>query len=107
MPLPNYDELSVGALAHQVRQLEPAEVERLLDYEHEHANRAVVVDVLTRRLNELRAGARPSGGGRDLRSRPPGPHGGSPVTPSTSASPRYPPPHGVPNQPGHPKGNRP
>jgi hypothetical protein len=37
----------------------------------------------------------------------PPPQGTSPVTPDTAAPPIHPPPHGTPQQPGRPKGDRP
>lgn len=62
LPLPEYDRLSFGSLAHRVRMLNTAEVQSLVDYEAEHADRPAVLELLHSRLEELRRGAAPSGG---------------------------------------------
>ena len=107
LPLPDYDGLSVGELEHRIRSLSAGELETLVRYERAHAARVPVMELLAGRLGQLDAGATPSPGGR-----PPtagdgerGRHG-SPVTPRTSAEPVHPPPHGSPDQPAQPKGNR-
>ncbi|MFC8917936.1 hypothetical protein ACGF5F_30220 [Streptomyces sp. NPDC047821] len=108
LPLPDYDELSVGTLEHRVRSLGVPELDQLLHYEHEHADRPMVVQVLTARKRQLDAGA-PLSGGNPAAFKPEAAghgHGGSPVSPATSPEPMSPPPHGTPDQPGKPKGNR-
>ncbi|QGV81931.1 hypothetical protein [Streptomyces ficellus] len=108
LPLPDYDELPVGTLEHRIRSLGVPELDQLLHYEHEHADRAMVVQVLTARKRQLDAGA-PLSGGNPAAAKPekaaPG-RGGSPVSPATSQEPMSPPPHGTPAQQGKPKGDR-
>ncbi|OII69780.1 MULTISPECIES: hypothetical protein [unclassified Streptomyces] len=108
LPLPDYDQLPAGSLEHRIRSLRPDEVARLLKYEHEHADRPPVVQLLASRKRQLEEGAQPSGGDpgayrpeQSQRGR-----GGSPVSPATSPEPSSPPPHGTPDQRGKPKGNR-
>lgn len=107
LPLADYDQLPVASLGHRVRALSEPQLERLLSYEHEHADRPAVVQLLTARIGQLEAGGRPSsgGGGRGA-DRPAPPQGRSRVTPATSPQPIHPPPHGTPDQPGQPKANR-
>ena len=45
-PLPDYDSLSVGDIAHRARSLDAAGLERLIQYEHEHAARTPVLELL-------------------------------------------------------------
>ncbi|MDT3396850.1 hypothetical protein RKE29_09370 [Streptomyces sp. B1866] len=109
LPLPDYDHLPTGSLEHRIRSLAAGELEELLRYEREHADRRPVTELLTTRLGQLASGGRPSGGGRGgFRPEQPGPpRGGSPVSPDTSPEPISPPPHGTPDQRGKPKADRP
>lgn len=108
LPLADYDQLAVGTLEHRIRSLSEPDLERLLSYEHEHADRPAVVRLLTTRIGQLEAGATPSPGGAAHTVDEPRPgHGGSRVSPVTSPQPIHPPPHGTPDQPGQPKANRP
>ncbi|MFD8551856.1 hypothetical protein ACFV08_09685 [Streptomyces fradiae] len=43
LPLPDFDELPFGALESRIRSLRPDELDRLLEYEEEHAGRPRVV----------------------------------------------------------------
>ncbi|GAA4930000.1 hypothetical protein ACFPM3_24405 [Streptomyces coeruleoprunus] len=108
LPLPDFDQLPVGTLEHRIRSLGADDVDRLLRYEHEHADRANVVQILESRKRRLDEGATPSGGDpRGFRPEQPGPaRGGSHVSPATSPEPSSPPPHGTPDQRGKPKGDR-
>ncbi|MHA4819589.1 hypothetical protein ACXZ65_35135 [Streptomyces aculeolatus] len=107
LPLPDYDGLQPGDLEDRVRTLSRQELEQLLTYEREHADRRQVVELLRFRLRQVEAGARPASGGLGGASVAPPPQGTSPVTPDTAAPPIHPPPHGTPQQPGRPKGDRP
>jgi len=93
LPLPDYDHLSIPTLVHRIRSLEEPDVEALLRHERAHGDRLPVVEVLHDRLDQLRAGAEPSGG--DARGytpeRPEMTPGGSKVTPETSPRPDIPP----------------
>ncbi|WP_125777092.1 hypothetical protein [Antribacter gilvus] len=95
LPLPDYDHLNVGTLAHRVRALDAPALEKILEYERTHGDRMPVVTVLEQRLSELREGAEPSGGD-PVGPTPEGMPGGSPVSPETQGPPVVPPPHGVP-----------
>ncbi|MFF4211493.1 hypothetical protein ACFYZE_19475 [Streptomyces sp. NPDC001796] len=107
LPLPDYDELPLGSLESRIRALNADEVEQLLAYEREHAGRVPVTELLTARLEQLRAGAEPtSGDTAGLRPEAGRSSGGSPVSPATSPEPMSPPPHGTPDQRGKPKGDR-
>ncbi|MER7082701.1 hypothetical protein SAMN02982929_01782 [Saccharopolyspora kobensis] len=108
LPIIDYDNIPVGSLQHRIRSLPADEIKLLLDHERTHNNRAQVCEILQNRLNELRAGARPSGGSQDdepLEAEDTA--GGSPVDPSGSPEPMHPPRHGMAGQPGKPKGDRP
>ncbi|MBY6706841.1 hypothetical protein HQ308_08495 [Rhodococcus sp. BP-241] len=61
-PLPDYDQLTVGTIQHRCRSLDQDQMERLIAHERDAANRPQVLQILTARLGELRAGAEPSGG---------------------------------------------
>ncbi|MGW0335751.1 hypothetical protein ACWD0J_28460 [Streptomyces sp. NPDC003011] len=107
LPLPDYDHLPIGGLESRVRSLTAPEVEELLAYERTHADRLPVTELLTARLKQLEAGAEPTSGDPGaLRPEQSEGHGGSPVSPATSPQPFSPPPHGTPDQPGKPKGDR-
>jgi hypothetical protein len=107
LPLPDYDHLPVSAVAQRIRSLPADDLIALLQYEGAHAARPAVLEIMRARLEELRAGAQPSGGtGQDGPDRP-APASATPaVRPETTAPPASPPPHGVPSQPARPKGNR-
>ncbi|MET9290738.1 hypothetical protein [Streptomyces sp. NPDC003077] len=107
LPLADFDELPVGELEHRIRSLTSGELEELLRHERAHADRAAVVQLLTARLGQLERGGTPSPGGSEPRPAGSQPsRSSSPVSPSTSAEPIHPPPHGHPGQPGKPKGNQ-
>lgn len=108
LPLANYDQLPVGTVEHRIRSLDADELETLLAYEHEHADRAPVTRVLDVRLAQVRSGSEPSpGGDASAPERPAPAGGGSKVSPASSPEPMGPPPHGTPAQPARPKANRP
>jgi hypothetical protein len=107
LPLPDYDQLPLGALESRVRSLSAEEVEELLAHERTHADRLPVTQVLTARLEQLQSGGRPTQGDpAGLRPERAQSQAGSPVTPATSPEPFGPPPHGTPDQRGKPKGDR-
>lgn len=106
LPLPDYDHLPVGTLRHRIRSLSAAELDELLAFEREHANRAPVTTILTARLGELAEGATPSGGDQSRRPETVAGPGPESERPPPVAAPVHPPPHGEPAQPAKPKGNR-
>ena len=75
LPIPDYDHLPENGLANRIRTLNADEIDVLLDYEREHANRLPVVMAMEQRRDALRAGeAEPTSGD---------PAGEQPETPST------------------------
>jgi hypothetical protein len=107
LPLPDYDHLPVGSLISRIRTLDADGLQTLLTYEQSHANRVQVVQAMTHRLDELKAGAQPSGGAPDAvqPEHAGAPSGGSEVSEATSGPPMNPPSHGDPTNPGQPRGS--
>jgi hypothetical protein len=105
LPLPDYDHLPVGSLISRIRTLDADGLQTVLTYEQSHANRVQVVQAMTHRLNELKAGAQPSGGDPDevQPEHAPPPSGGSEVSEATSGPPINPPSHGDPTNPAQPR----
>ncbi|MDA2890588.1 hypothetical protein PDG61_06680 [Mycolicibacterium sp. BiH015] len=105
LPLPDYDQLTLGDLQHRVRSLDADQLEAVLTYEAGHAARVPVLEALEARARELENGATPSSG--DPRRAPTveSTPGGSPVQESTAAEANTPLRHGVANQ--TPKRGRP
>ena len=107
LPLPDYDHLPVASLTSRIRTLDADGLQTVLSYEQSHANRVQVVQAMTHRLDELKAGAQPSGGAPD--SPQPehagAPSGGSPVSEATTGPAMNPPSHGDPTNPGQPRGS--
>lgn len=98
LPLPDYDQLTIGDLQHRIRSLNAAELQAVLTHEAGHAARVPVLEILESRVRELEGGAQPSAG--DPR-RAPGVQstpGGSPVQESTAAEANTPLRHGVAGQ---------
>ncbi|AKS32808.1 hypothetical protein [Mycolicibacterium goodii] len=62
LPLPSYDEMSLGDIQHKVRSLTMDEVEAVLTYEAGHAARVPVLEIVEARMRELEGGAEPSPG---------------------------------------------
>ncbi|PRX96730.1 hypothetical protein [Allonocardiopsis opalescens] len=107
LPIADYEHLPVGSLQHRIRSLSEDQLRALIDHEEAHARRTRVLEIMTRRLAELEQGAEPSDGVHERHlEAPPPPAGGSPVTDASAGPPVNPPPHGVPAQPGRPKGDR-
>lgn len=106
LPIPDFDSAQLGSLQPRLRGLDRSQVEMLLAYEREHANRTAFVEHLEERLRQLDAGAVPSGGGDPATpAAPPGERaqGGSPVSPQTAGPPVNPPTGGDPTNPAQPR----
>jgi hypothetical protein len=106
LPLPDYDHLPVGSLISRIRTLDAPQLAAVLGYERGHADRIQVVEALTHRLEQLNAGAEPSGGAPDA-AQPeaaPAPAGGSAASTATAGPPINPPSHGDPTNPAQPRG---
>ena len=106
LPIPDYDQLPENSIAHRVRTLDAAGVERLLEHERGHANRIQVVQLLELRLDDLRSGAAEPTGGDPAGAQPEvpsTPDRGSPVEDSDKQANNQPLRHGVaaqtPNRP--------
>jgi hypothetical protein len=105
LPLPDYDHLPLASLIQRVRTLDADGVQTVLGYETAHGNRLPVTEALRTRLDELEAGAEPSGGS------PTGlaPEAGAgPAVPretnqTTDAPSINPPSHGDPTNPAQPR----
>jgi hypothetical protein len=100
LPIPDYDHLPEGSLTHRVRTLDRAGVQAVLEYEQAHAARPYVVQVLQHRLDQLEAGAQPSGGD-PAAAQPehaPQPAGEGPVTGGSETDNNQPLRHGVAGQ---------
>jgi hypothetical protein len=98
LPLPDFDHLLLGHLPARIAPLGAEQVQQLLDYEREHADRLAVVAVLEHRIEALRDGAQPSGGtvATDF-PEVQGSAGSPTVTPETTDAPKInPPSHGDP-----------
>ena len=93
-PFPDFDHATVETVKHRIRSLERDEVQGLLDHEQAHASRVPVIAVLRTRLDELDAGATPSGGDQS-EARQSGTSHGSPVSPDGAAEPGPPDRHGL------------
>jgi hypothetical protein len=105
LPLPDYDQLPLGALTSRIRSLDASGVQMLLEYERAHGDRLPVVTVLENRLTALREGAQPSGGDPAAPAADDPVHaaGGSKVSEATSGPPVNPPSHGDPTNPAQPR----
>lgn len=96
LPLPDYDHLPQSSLMHRIRALSEDQLDSLLRYEKEHADRVAVVEMIDARRAALRDGATPSEGDQSVQPENPGPpSGGSRVNADSAAPPSSPPRHGV------------
>ena len=62
LPIPDYDHLPEGSLTSRIRTLDADALRVVVAYERAHADRLHVLQVLEHRLEQLDAGAQPSGG---------------------------------------------
>ena len=106
LPLPDYDHLPAEGLTSRIRTLDAAQLETVLQYEREHANRIQVVTVMENRLQSLREGAQPSGGdpAAPAADDPVHARGGSKVSAATTGPAMNPPSQGDPTNPSQPRG---
>ncbi len=107
LPLPDYDHLPQAALEHRIRTLDVSGLEQLIGYEKAHAARPLVLVMMQTRLEQLHAGAEPSGGDplAVAAEAPPGAAGGSPVSAATTGPVNNPTSQGDPTNPGQPRGS--
>jgi hypothetical protein len=98
LPLPDYDQLTLGDLQHRIRSLSVDELNAVLNHEAGHAARVPVFEILEARLRELEDGAEPAPGDPRRAPRVESTPGGSQVQQSTAAEANTPLRHGVANQ---------
>lgn len=101
LPIPDFDHLPEGSLAHRIRSLPEDDLRRLLDYERAHANRLPVVQLFEQRLDALRTGEAQPSPGDPRAAQPehaPPPDTGSPGRPEHQARTNQPLRHGVAEQ---------
>jgi hypothetical protein len=98
LPLPDYDQLSLGDLRHRIRALTEDQLRLLIGHEADHGDRVPVLELLRVRLAELEEGAEPSGGDLTRTPKVSGAEGRSRVQQATAAEPRTPLRHGVAGQ---------
>ncbi len=105
LPLPDYDHLPAGSLAHRIRALDADGLATLLEYERQHGNRVPVISVLEARQNELDAGAEPTAGSPDsfAPEKSPGPPAPRSIDQTTDAPTINPPSQGDPTNPAQPR----
>lgn len=107
LPIPQYDQMTVDSLQHQIRSLDQGGVQQLLDYEREHGNRMPVKQVLQARIDQLAAGAEPTGGSdqipNDAAAGDPTDTPGRVDAASAPNPPVNPPSQGVPTNPAQPR----
>ncbi|MEZ0342168.1 hypothetical protein ACAG25_19565 [Mycobacterium sp. pV006] len=98
LPIPDYDQLTLGDLQHRIRALTEEQLTAVLTHEAGHAARVPVLEILEARQRELEAGAEPSGGDPQRAPGVQSTPGGSRVQESTAAQSNTPLRHGVANQ---------
>lgn len=98
LPLPDYDQMSLGDLQHRARALNQDQLQTVLTYEAGHAARVPVLEILEARLRQLEAGAEPSSGDPGRAPEVGSTAGGSAVQESTAAESNTPLRHGVAQQ---------
>jgi hypothetical protein len=101
LPLPEYDELPLASLQHRIRSLDHEQLDRLMTYELQHANRLPVLELFRVRKRQLDEGAEPSGGEHTEIPEVTSHRGGSPAKQQTAAEPGTPLRHGVADQTPH------
>ena len=62
LPLPDYDQMSLGDLRSRIRALDAEALTAVMTYEAGHAARVPVLEILEARSRELEQGAQPSPG---------------------------------------------
>jgi hypothetical protein len=104
LPLPDFDHLPLESVAARIRSLDVDQLEQLIEYESDHAHRPLVLDVLARRSEQLRAGAEPTSGDPNaFKPEAAGPpETGSAVGPDPGPA-INPPSHGDPTNPSQPR----
>jgi hypothetical protein len=101
LPIPDYDHLPVGSLAHRIRTLDEDGLTALLDHERAHGNRLPVVQLIEQRLSAIRSGEAEPSGGDPAAAQPeqaPAPAGGSAVQEGGETDNNQPLRHGVAGQ---------
>lgn len=96
LPIPDFDHMPLPALTHRVRSLDLADLDVLITHEEGQANRLPVLEVLRNRRAQVADGAEPSDGDQsDVHPETGATAHGSPVDPSSAATPGPPHRHGL------------
>jgi len=106
LPIPDYDHIPTGSLQSRIRGLDQSGLEALISFERQHGDRLPVMQVLQQRLEELQAGAEPTGGdaaGGTVPETSAGETPDSKASPETTGPPINPPSQGVPTNPAQPR----
>jgi hypothetical protein len=105
LPLPDYDHLPLGSLISRIRSLATGDLDRVLEYEREHADRLPVIEALQARRGELDAGAELTHGSASgiVPEAAPPPANPRSVDQTTQPPSINPPSHGDPTNPGQPR----
>jgi hypothetical protein len=105
LPLPEYDHLPVEVLRQRLRTLDREQVQLVLAYEAEHGDRLVITQLIRARLDDLEAGAEPSGGdpGAPVPQVNDGTSPAARSDPSVDAPAMNPPSQGDPTNPAQPR----
>lgn len=98
LPIPDYDQLSLGDLQHRIRALGEDQLIMVRDHERAHGGRMPMLEAIHERLLELQKGGQPSGGDPGQTPNVEGRQGSSPVQEKTAAEPNTPLRHGVAGQ---------
>jgi hypothetical protein len=53
LPMPDYDDLSLASIRARLRNLDPAQLRLLAEYERAHASRAAILVMFERRIAKL------------------------------------------------------
>jgi|SRR5215207_3259193 len=104
LPLPDFDHLPFSSLAARIRSLDAQQLEQLIGYERNHAERIAVLQVLEERLADLRSGAQPTSGDPNaLRPEVAGPPNADSRVGADPGPALNPPSHGDPTNPAQPR----
>jgi hypothetical protein len=104
--VPDLDHLTPQSVQHRIRSLTREQLQTVLEAEQARSARPAVVQALRARIDQLDAGAEPTGGDPHATPSdgpPPPPTDGPGTVTGTDAPPVNPPAHGVPTNPSQPR----
>lgn len=103
LPLPDYDHLPAGTLPSRISGLGEADVAQLVAFEKAHGNRLPILQILEKRLQDLQAGAVPTGPRVPSTPETGAAQSDPPHAASVPGPPVNPPSQGVPTNPAQPR----